>query len=406
MPDEAIVTTAAPSAPASEASPAISDGGGGGTLTDEQILGTTEEAPPSLEATEQVDTAETPATTTVDDYAWAKPLYKEHPQLQSLVDRMGEYGKIGSVADVRKLFEIASGDVTQVEKWKALADETEQVDLAFTSGDPDTQRGAIQQMYELDPESFEASLPLSVEFLRSTDPQRYAAVSGQILADILGPEKFGEHLDAMARSLDNPEALKDLASRLVGWAQGKRLAGAKDQPLDPRAQALERQTQTISQQKIAAFGQTVSQGTKQGVEAHLDTLLKDVTGGSAYTEAQVADIRDTVIYEVGQRLASDRVANLRFQKLMNESQWLERAPDATSARVAQAKAILPTVLREVLDRKSKLFMGAVQARQQKITTAQQRREVGGSGGGVRAAVPPSKVTDKTRRMTDAEILGT
>lgn len=391
------------------------DGANGAeSQTDESILGIqTEVDEQPVETSEE--TTEQPAETTQQEvapnYDWAKPLFKQYPQLQSLVDRAKNYEKLGPIAELSKIASIGSAE--QLQQFKSLAEQTEQVDLAYSSGDPEAQNFAIKQMYELDPEAFEATLPMSVEFLRSTDPQRYEAVAGQMLTDLLTPQKFPEHIDMMANALSqlpqealaNPavKSLVDLVGSLVGWAKGKQLSGQKDAPqLNPQAQRLEAQQQQIAAQKTAAFTQQVSDGTRSGVEKHLDTLMANIVKEAAFSPDQIADIRDTVINEVGRRLASDQTATMQFRALLNKSVWLEKAQDAVDARVSKAKSLLSTVLQETIDKKTKLFLGAVQARKDKIAGSATRREVAGTSPRPvgKAPIDPKKA----RTMTDDEIL--
>ena len=81
---------------------------GAESQTDESILGIqTEVDDQPIETT--TEETEQPAETQQEvapNYDWAKPLFKQYPQLQSLVDRAKNYEKLGPIAELAKILSL------------------------------------------------------------------------------------------------------------------------------------------------------------------------------------------------------------------------------------------------------------------------------------------------------------
>lgn len=389
----------------------ISTGTDGGVQTDESILGIdTETLDQPIETTETPTETPTVDAEIVDDYAWTKVLLKDRniaPKLQSLIDREKAYQSTGlTVADARSLAEKLPGGIAEIDRLVTKSQEADEMDLAYTSGDPEIQSQAVQGMYELDPASFQSSLDVAFNILQKNDSNAYAEKRSQLLNRFVNEEsggKFGEHLGAMEQAIANGnfEQLTTLAKNLITWSKEKGLNGEKPTQLDPRADQFKQQDAARNQQKSQAFQQTTNKSVTASVQSGIDKIPFPAT----FNPQAQGRIKAEILQKVSDALVSDRMLSLEYAKGLKGSMWLEGTGKVIEAYSAKAKQILPGIAKTVIEDWTKTVLGASATRQTRQAAAASRTDVRGGSSDMRApskAVRPSQVD--YRNSSDDDIL--
>ena len=405
MQDEVAVAT--PGAEVSDAplveSPS-STGDNGSYQSDEQILGIQTEDAPVLQGTTETETdAPKPGEIQADDYSWATKLYKDPaygPKLQSVIDRIKAFESLGTVADARKIRELVPEGIQRIEELVQKSQEADEMDFKFASGDPAQLEEAAQSMYELSPESAVSAVPVMLDIIKQRNPEAYQSTVDSIISNALGQEKFGEHIEAMARLLDNPQGLKDYATRLTNWARQKGYAGDKQQRLDPREEKLNQREQQFQAEQAKDFQErtniSVTAYANSQIEAFLKNLPATVSPGAR------ARIAKDIFDGVSERLTQNKALTLEFSKGL-KARNTKSVVDAYSATVRQ---LIPLVGKKVVEDWTGDVLSTQKARTDKINTAATRKDVAGTGNGVRAPGGPIRPSQVDYSNTsDEDILG-
>jgi len=347
-------TTSATSGP-------ISDGAAGAALTDEQILGITEDSQASTETTPRQEDAARKGSATRQEEGraaetqpkpesaevpeggakagdtapeeiqpgqplpeWAKQLLADPayrgigPKVQQLWDQHQAYREIfTTVAEARAVKELFPGgaDEAKVVHAKALA--LDEADEQFVSGDPAAQGELALEWYQDNPEAFSRMVTVSARLLAEREPETYKQLTDGIFLAALRAERFDKRVDLLREALakNDGEALKGLVETLVGWAENRGISGrsARGGQLDPERQAIQQEREKLDTERRAleaerygafhnAAQTSVETQVRQSIQGTLAKVLKD----APFTEGGKKRIVEDIFRQVDNTLRADR----------------------------------------------------------------------------------------------------
>ncbi len=440
--------------------PAESGSAAGAALTDEQILGITEDSQASTEttarqedaarkgsATRQEDrrAAETqpkpedaglkPGATQAEEIQpgrplpeWAKQLLADPayrgigPKVQQLWDQHQAYRELyPTVAEARAVKELFPGGAEEAKAVHARALALDAADEQFVSGDPQAQGELALEWYQDNPEAFSRMVAVSARLLAEREPETYKQLTEGMFLAALQAERFDKRVDLLREALakNDGEALKGLVETLVGWAEKRGISRpAGRDGLDPERQAIQQERERLDTERRALEGErygafhnaaqtSVETQVRQSIEGVLAKVLKD----APFTEGGKKRIAEDIFRQVDNTLRADRGLARQYASIVRPrgpaqgAGWRldPAAQDAVvSLLVGRAKALIPAVAKQVVAEHTSYLVGANKALIEKKEGAAKRVDIAG-GGAPEVRVRPLKPED-VRGMTDEQIL--
>ena len=461
MPETATVPQGGTSATSGNI-PGESGSAAGAALTDEQILGITEDSQASTEATPRQEdaarkggatrqedgrAAETqpkpedaglkPGATQAEEIQpgqplpeWAKQLLADPayrgigPKVQQLWDQHQAYRELyPTVAEARAVKELFPGGAEEAKAVHARALALDAADEQFVSGDPAAQGELALQWYQDNPEAFSRMVAVSARLLAEREPETYKQLTEGMFLAALQAERFDKRVDLLREALakNDGEALKGLVETLVGWAENRgisRRGGPARSGIDPERQAIQQEREKLDIERRAlqaeqygAFHNAAQTSVETQVQQSIQGTLAKVLKDAPFTEGGKKRIAEDIFRQVDNTLRADRGLARQYASIVRPrgpaqgAGWRldPAAQDAVvSLLVGRAKALIPAVAKQVVAEHTSYLVGANKALIEKKEGAAKRVDIAG-GGAPEVRVRPLKPED-VRGMTDEEIL--
>lgn len=411
---------------AGAASDAINDGGNGDALAvqpdlgdeaqqqgaDQQVDGAVQPDGDKDQSQQQQPADQLPEQLTPE----LKALFRD-PKVGKLVQSTwdalqsyrGVFPTLAAAKAVAQAFPSAEDAMAAAQKASLL----DEADLQFTSDDPQERLALAEEWYQDNPEAFGRMVQTSVEYLRNTNPQGYSQLVSDATKQALASDKFDAHVELFRQAIQSgdAEALKQLSTDLVNWADGKGFSGREpvrspmQMQMEREQKALQTERDQVFSQQRQHFQQAIATATADPIWdntlASLEPLFKD----TPFSPEDQQEIAQEVFQRVDQQLRSDRMFQAQLSRLVGE-RGRPKTDDRTKTQitnliVSRAKAIIPTTARQIVGRYSRFAVAATKAN----AGAKQRPDVTGgaprNAGGARRI--PSQ--DEANKKSTRELLG-
>jgi len=413
----------------------ISDSGtGAALLTDDSILGITEDtgtsSPTTAATTETAATpAAIPAELSVDDF---KALFPTNPKLQSLWDKYSSsqslVTKFGTVADAGKAADVVQmlGGVEHLESLAQKAASVDQTDATFFGGQPAERKQLANDWYDGEgPHEFGITskavydqTKATVEVMSQRDPEGYASFRSEIVNEVLQQHQFGAYLQNIAAAYQKAgQAPPPEVQQLLSWASRYGLdkqAGKGQSPEEQRLAAdrakLDADRNSFSGQRQAEAIQAADTQIGTGVTASIDKALTELkVNGKSVFGPQSTQIKQTIAGQVrvalDEALAKNPVLVAQVTSIKARGLGAAQQKEMVDAVMRHAGLMLPKVLESVMAPWTKSVVSQAGATAQRAKDGASKVDVGSGSTSGGSTKPKLTIKDvKEKGMTPEQIL--
>lgn len=349
---------------------------------------------------------------------------KVAPHLQRAFNQLADYGKVGTVRDVRKFAEEFPGGVAEAVDYKTRALDGAQWDQQYLSGGAPEHADLVHSWREWaeregTPETYRSIVRAGLEELRKGDPEGYKQLTGGTIEQTLGGQlvstdgrqwNLAAQLDAINEAIhtNNPEALaglsfflsRELAALGLGKPAGARQPREQEQFQQQREQ-LTQQQQQIQNERVNLFNNAVNTDVRAQIDRSISQRIGELLKGTAFTEKGKQNITAAIVPEIEKRLQADRGFGTRLAQMSKEAKYNPAQRKAlVDFMVNRAKALLVPVAKEIIAGKTAEFTAERKAANERISGARQRVDI---TGGQAARNGGARLTQKqVQQMSDAD----
>lgn len=377
------------------------------------------EGEPGAAAAEQLPTAGIPVelTALLKDPLVAAKLQPIMPKIQAAFDQNASYRELyPTVREAREFRETfpTLEDAKSAATKSALLDEA---DEQF-AGPPEQQTALATEWADSDPVAFLSMFTESAKVLQAKNPQGFEQVTQSIFTERIRAAEWDEQIAAIGDALrkGDVDRLKGLANWLV---QDSAKRGIEWNPrtgrVDPAVEAAQRERTQAAEERQAAvteritfFQQRVGGSVETQVKSTIANSIAQTLKDSAFTEQGRNAIKAEIFTNLDAKIRADKnVQKQLVQIIKGQNGKIDTSKEAHAKAVTlltnRAKALLNTVAKEVIARRTAEVVASTQQVNDRRTQAASRTDVG--AGGASPVVRTRKLTPAdTATMTDDQIM--
>ncbi len=393
-----------------------SGGGEGAVETVEQPLGDEGVQQPTTEVTaEQPVQPEAQPEEVIPEGASPPDWIKAHfadPQhgkdAQRLWDGYNAFRQqFGTIAEAKAAKEIISsvGSLDELKSAIEAANEKQNSDFVYSSADPAQHEAMARDWAESDPKAFATLTQAGIKVLAESQPEAYQELGQQILTETLAS------LQATAHRIGNKDAadrIEQVARDIFGHGLNEpKRVDPRDAKYAAKDKEYAEREQKAKAELVTNFAQSANTQVGTQVAASIDAMLKTALAGVKITDAARGKIASEVYSSINEKLVADKGLQTRLQAIgqagklrgqfsqQDTQQWV-------NAIQARAKALLPTVAKQVVEQWTKDYLGVVKDKTAKITGAANRKDI--TGGGAPDLSTGPLTLEKLKGMTNQQLM--